>query len=130
VSWERVSSARDTDAYVFRVMLNTHATRQRRMWHRERPTPADQVPEAAADGGTDLTDTALSVLAAVNRLGYEHRVVIMLRYLADLTEPQMAQVLRVPIGTVKSRLSRAQQRLGQDPGLLELQENGGGIHDG
>lgn len=125
VSWDRVRSARDADAYVFRVMLNTHATRQRRMWHRERPTPAEQVPAAAAGEASDLTDTAISVLAAINRLSYDHRVVVMLRYLADLSEPQIAQVLSVPIGTVKSRLSRAQTHLGQDPGLLELQGNGG-----
>lgn len=31
VSWDKVRSARDADAYVFRVMLNTHATRRRRL---------------------------------------------------------------------------------------------------
>jgi RNA polymerase sigma factor (sigma-70 family) len=65
------------------------------------------------------------VLMAVNRLSYDHRVVVTLRYLADLSEPQIAQVLSIPLGTVKSRLSRAQASLGRDPGLLELQENGG-----
>jgi DNA-directed RNA polymerase specialized sigma24 family protein len=68
VSWERVRSARDADAYVFRVMLNTHATRQRRMWHREKPTPAEQIPEDIGVEGTELRDIAISVLEAVNRL--------------------------------------------------------------
>lgn len=40
-----------------------------------------------------------------------HREVIVLRYYADLTEPEMAQVLGLPPGTVKSRLHAARQRL-------------------
>lgn len=131
VSWDRVRSAQDADAYVFRVLLNTHATRQRRMWHRERPTPIEQIPDVAVGEreDADARDIAFSVLAAVNRLGYDHRVVVTLRYLADLSESQIAQILSVPVGTVKSRLSRAQTRLGRDPGLLELQGNGG-VQDG
>jgi RNA polymerase sigma-70 factor (sigma-E family) len=128
-SWGRVQSAQDADAYVFRAMLNTHATRQRRMWRRERPTPAEQIPDAVADDETGERDLALSVLAAIGRLSYDHRVVVTLRYLADLSESQIAHVLSIPPGTVKSRLSRAQAHLGQDPGLLELQGDGG-AHDG
>jgi RNA polymerase sigma-70 factor (sigma-E family) len=131
VSWDRVRSAQDADAYVFRVLLNTSATRQRRMWHRERPTPAEQIPHVAMGEGADADarDIAFSVLAAVKRLSYDHRVVVTLRYLADLSEAQIAQILSVPVGTVKSRLSRAQAHLSRDAGLLELQGNGG-IQDG
>jgi RNA polymerase sigma factor (sigma-70 family) len=130
LAWDKVKSAHDTDAYVFRVMLNTHATSRRRMWHRDRPTPAEALFDAPSIGGaTDQTDTALSVLAALGRLGYDQRVVVTLRYLADLSQQQIAEVLSVPVGTVKSRLARAQVRLGQDPGLLELQGNEG-THDG
>lgn len=48
---------------------------------------------------------ALAVLSA------EQRRVIALRYGADLTESEIAQVLGWPIGTVKSRLNRARERL-------------------
>jgi RNA polymerase sigma factor (sigma-70 family) len=101
------------------------------MWRRERPTPAEQIPHAVTGEGADVDakDIGLSVLAAVKRLSYDHRVVVTLRYLADLSEAQIAQILSVPVGTVKSRLSRAQAHLSRDPGLLELQGNGG-IHDG
>lgn len=40
-----------------------------------------------------------------------HREVIVLRYYADLTEPEIAQALGLPLGTVKSRLHSARQRL-------------------
>jgi len=51
------------------------------------------------------------VRQALAQLGSEPRRVIALRYGADLTEVDIAQVLGWPIGTVKSRLNRARERL-------------------
>ncbi len=52
-----------------------------------------------------------TVRQALAQLSAEQRRVIALRYGADLTEADIAQVLRWPIGTVKSRLNRARERL-------------------
>jgi len=51
------------------------------------------------------------VLRALGQLNADQRRVIALRYGADLTEVDIAQVLGWPIGTVKSRLNRARERL-------------------
>jgi RNA polymerase sigma-70 factor (ECF subfamily) len=51
------------------------------------------------------------VRQALAQLRSEQRRVIALRYGADLTEVDIAQVLGWPIGTVKSRLNRARERL-------------------
>ena len=51
------------------------------------------------------------VQRALAQLGAEQRRVIALRYGADLTEVDIAQVLGWPVGTVKSRLNRARERL-------------------
>lgn len=51
------------------------------------------------------------LLAAVNALRLEDRLVITLRWFLDLNEEEMAAVLDCPRGTVKSRLSRATARL-------------------
>jgi RNA polymerase sigma-70 factor (ECF subfamily) len=51
------------------------------------------------------------VLQALAQLSDEQRRVIALRYGADLTEVDIAQVLGWPVGTVKSRLNRARERL-------------------
>ena len=48
---------------------------------------------------------------ALAQLNTEQRRVIALRYGADLTEADIAQVLGWPVGTVKSRLNRARERL-------------------
>ena len=51
------------------------------------------------------------VRQALANLNAEQRRVIALRYGADLTESEIADVLGWPIGTVKSRLNRARERL-------------------
>src|SRR6266487_3117144 len=51
------------------------------------------------------------VQQALAQLSAEQRRVIALRYGADLTEVDIAQVLGWPVGTVKSRLNRARERL-------------------
>jgi RNA polymerase sigma-70 factor (ECF subfamily) len=48
---------------------------------------------------------------ALAQLNAEQRKVIALRYGADLTEVDIAQVLGWPVGTVKSRLNRAREHL-------------------
>jgi RNA polymerase sigma-70 factor (ECF subfamily) len=49
----------------------------------------------------------------IGRLPLQHREAIVLRYYAGLTEPEMAQALGVPVGTVKSRLHSARLLLGR-----------------
>jgi RNA polymerase sigma-70 factor (ECF subfamily) len=51
------------------------------------------------------------LLDAVNRLPDADREVVSYRYLLELSEAETAAVLGVPVGTVKSRLSRALDRL-------------------
>jgi RNA polymerase sigma-70 factor (ECF subfamily) len=64
-------------------------------------------PEAAALAGEQQT----LLLGAVDQLKEKDRTVIVLRYFLDLSEVEMADVLGCPRGTVKSRLSRALERL-------------------
>jgi len=63
---------------------------------------------------TDLQEQVAQreeIRQALARLNSEQRRVIALRYGADLTEAGIAQVLGWPVGTVKSRLNRARDRL-------------------
>lgn len=119
VAWDKVRKAHDKDAYVYRVLVNTHTSNRRRFWGRERPS--DDVPVAAAVSDAtalpDLTDSVQRALAGLNR---QSRAVVVLRYFADLTEQQTADALGVPAGTVKSRLSRALDHLAEDPNLCDL----------
>lgn len=61
----------------------------------------------------DLAAEHAELHAAIRGLDEERRAVVVLHYLADLPVEEVAAVLRVPVGTVKSRLSRARAALGQ-----------------
>lgn len=56
-------------------------------------------------------ETVSEVRAAIDKLSEEHKAVIILRDLQDMTYEQIAQTLDLSIGTVKSRLARARKSL-------------------
>jgi RNA polymerase sigma-70 factor (sigma-E family) len=104
-SWDRVRKADDVDAYVYRTVLDCwHKSRKRRWWG-EVPTEILPEPPVADPSDQVLLRQALEVQLA--QLSVEHREVLVLRFVADLTEPQVAEVLDVPVSTVTSRASRA-----------------------
>lgn len=119
VHWRKVEKADDRDAYVHRVLVNTFLSSRRRRWFGERPTAT--VPETAGEvDETETVDIADAVVRGLARLGVDQRAVVVLRYYARLDEQQTAAALGVPVGTVKSRLSRALRALAEDPDLAEL----------
>jgi RNA polymerase sigma-70 factor (ECF subfamily) len=66
---------------------------------------------AATAEPTQATDR-LAIQAGLRRLPLRHRQVLVLHYGADLPVEEVARQLRVPTGTVKSRLARARAALG------------------
>ena len=118
LNWSKVRSAEDRDAYVHRVLINTLTSARRRRWTGEHPV-AD-VPERTLADDTAAYDTVDALRRSLDRLGNDQRVAVVLRYFANLTEQQMAVVLGVAPGTIKSRLSRALNQLADDPQLSDL----------
>jgi RNA polymerase sigma factor (sigma-70 family) len=53
----------------------------------------------------------IDIWKAVQALPERQRIVVVLRYLEDLSEPEIAEVIDLPVGTVKSQLSRARRKL-------------------
>lgn len=118
-SWDKVRRAGDRDAYVYRVLVNTHTDSRRRRWWSERPSAV--LPERAdPDDATSRIEVADAVTRALDALTPPARAVVVLRYYAHLGEQQTAAVLGVPAGTVKSRLSRALDQLAADDNLADL----------
>lgn len=123
VAWARVNRADDRDGYVYRVLLNSFRDSRRRRWWGERPT-AD-LPDTDAPDATTGVDVADAVHRALRGLDPQFREVVVLRYFADLGEQQTATALRIPVGTVKSRLSRALKHLSDNDHLADLREGSG-----
>lgn len=67
-------------------------------------------PPAGATA-TGRADIRMDVAAVLVRLTEEHRTVILLREMQQMSYEEMANVLGIPRGTVESRLFRARQRL-------------------
>jgi RNA polymerase sigma factor (sigma-70 family) len=72
-----------------------------------------EAPVSMADPGDD-PDRDLAVRSAVASLPGRLREAVILRFYGGFTEAEMAAALRIPAGTVKSRLARARSRLAQE----------------
>ena len=108
--------------WCYRIATNAALDELRRK--RRRPLPASpDAPEPAvtASGPDDVVAARLDVDAALQDVPEEFRVAVVLRDLCDLDYAEIAEVLDVPAGTVKSRIARGRailvERLGPaDPG--------------
>ena len=101
--WSRIESD-DPEGYVRRVMVTHNVSLWRRV-RRERLT-ADVPERSYVDRQHDP-----ALWQALSQLPPRQRAVIALRYYEDLSEAQIAEVLGVSAGTVKSQASRAMAKL-------------------
>src|SRR5262245_21761606 len=113
------SSLRDGDAraWFFTIVRNTWYSRvARRPGVPETASLDSRWAEPLDDGPDPETqllrqDTVARVRVAIEQLPVEFRVVLVLREIEGLSYKEIATVVRVPIGTVMSRLARARDRL-------------------
>jgi RNA polymerase sigma factor (sigma-70 family) len=109
VSWRRVAPMERPGGWVYKVALNMMRRRFRRR-SREREIYAATFHEVEqVTGAPDVT--GLDVWVHVRALPNRQRHAIVLRYVADLTEPEIAGVLGVSRGTVASNLADARRSL-------------------
>lgn len=100
--WEVI----DPVGYLQRAIVNQSISALRR-----RRTAANyQAPTAKPTMNPEIDET----WAEVERLPGRERAVVVLRYWLDMSEADIASSLGWPIGTVKSTLHRAIQRLRKD----------------
>ena len=105
LSWDRVRRRDALDAYVRRIMVNENNSLWRRAWKRREHT-TDTMPET---GAVDVYDDGMGgeLWSFVQTLPPKQRSVVVLRYYEQLSEAEIADVLGISVGTVKSQASRA-----------------------
>lgn len=123
--FERFERGSNVKAWLLRIQYNAFVNRYRRS-AKERdikesmtdgPVGEDVVSRDALRALTDPTGTALrpivlrEIEAALDTLPEEHRMVVLLADLEELSYKEIAEVLGCPIGTVMSRLHRARRAL-------------------
>jgi len=118
LAWHRIEDRGAVDSYVRRAMVNTQISWWRRRRLEEFPT--DEIPDQATVDYPVSSDMQESLRRAIDRLPQRMRAAVMLRYYEDMTEAEVAEVLGVSVGTVKSTVSRAVAKLRVD---IDLQQD-------
>jgi RNA polymerase sigma-70 factor (sigma-E family) len=104
VKWAGIRDPGAVEGYVRRVMVTTATS-----WWRGRPyreQPVDTLPEP---GGSDQVDARVehdAMWQQLRALPVNQRAVLVLRYYEGMTEAEIAEVLNISRGTVKSHASR------------------------
>jgi DNA-directed RNA polymerase specialized sigma24 family protein len=106
VQWRQVSGTANPAGWVFRVGLNW-ATSWRRKLRRERAFPETEHGLPVFEPGLPDGDAE----AALARLPIPTRAVVVCRVMFGMSTAETATALRIPEGTVRSRLSRAMSAL-------------------
>ena len=103
----------DVRAWLFTIMHNLFISQMRRRRVRPLAEPLDDSHESAASLDPRQEDGLhwRDLQRGLARLPEEQRAVILLVSVEDLSYAEAAAVLRVPIGTVMSRLARGRERL-------------------
>ncbi|MFH8471468.1 SigE family RNA polymerase sigma factor [Streptomyces sp. NPDC018000] len=112
-AWDRISDKAAVGGYLRRTMTNLHISAWRRRKLNEYPT--EELPETAGDTdamrGTELRAVLWQALARLPEL---QRTMLVLRYYEGRTDPEIAAILDISVGTVKSSIWRSLRRLRED----------------
>ena len=104
----------DVKAWLFAIVRNCHATAVEQQ-QRRAAVPLTEEHEVERSPDPESLSAAdeerLAVRRLIAALPEEHREVLLLREMEDLSYREIASVTQVPIGTVMSRLARARAAL-------------------
>jgi RNA polymerase sigma-70 factor (sigma-E family) len=115
-AWDRISDKAAVGGYLRRTMTNLHISAWRRRKLNEYPT--EELPETASD--TDAmrgTELRAVLWQALSRIPEPQRTMLVLRYYEGRTDPEIAEILGISVGTVKSSIWRSLRRLREDEAL-------------
>jgi RNA polymerase sigma-70 factor (ECF subfamily) len=96
--------------WLFHIAVRVCSERRRRKWW-DTEAPLDDAEPAPS--GADAADTRLLVASLLNRISPASRAVLVLREVDGLEYEEIARVMNVPVGTVRSRLHAARGRFRQ-----------------
>lgn len=111
-AWDRLDTG-SPDGYVRRAIVTTHLSWRRRRWIGEIAT-GDLEDHAGSQHTTDqmsVVDERDRLWRRLGELPPRQRTVLVLRYFEDLSDEQIAGVLGIGVGGVRSQASRALARL-------------------
>jgi RNA polymerase sigma-70 factor (ECF subfamily) len=119
--WEQYRLGTNIRAWLFTILYHAFVSRKRRVDAREVQAPADEdgwtgyeiVGEADPEGAFYDSFLDDEIVQAIERLPEEYRAAVVMSDLHGMRYAEIAQLLKVPEGTVKSRLFRGRRLLQQ-----------------
>ena len=123
--WAKVDNP---GAFCRRVLHNIVVDRARSQPRRPRELslyPAADSSDPRSGDRLAAVELRPTLLAALGTLAPQQRAIVVLRYFDDRSEAEVAALLGVSPGTVKSTASRAISRLRAEPGIAELFSSAG-----
>jgi RNA polymerase sigma-70 factor (ECF subfamily) len=112
--WRHLGGLREPgrfEAWSYRILVRACHAEAKRRPGTAAGSQAEPSDEPRAADAFDAVVTRDQLERGFRHLSVDHRAVIVLRYLLDMTLEQVAETLELPIGTVNSRLSRATDSL-------------------
>jgi RNA polymerase sigma-70 factor (ECF subfamily) len=110
--WHLHDPESNLKAWLFTILHNEFVNVWRRKTRRGAMASLDDLTfEPALSADQEEKIRVQDILTAVDQLGEDHRALILLIGVEELTYEEAATVLNIPIGTVMSRLSRAREKL-------------------
>ena len=113
-AWERFAlwhRRGDVRAWMFGIMHNLFVDRMRSQRRTPEDAAGDALPEKPERSSASDRLEVRDLDRALQKLSHDQREVLLLVGVEEMSYQAVASVLQVPIGTVKSRLSRARERL-------------------
>jgi len=106
VAWPRLDTSGGLPAYARRAVVSVAIDQSRKRSSSERPTASDRQSASSYDLAGEVSDRQ-ALLQALATLPPRQRACVVLRYFEDLPVAEVAALLKVSDGTVKSQTARA-----------------------
>jgi RNA polymerase sigma-70 factor (ECF subfamily) len=119
-AFRKLSTFRESSSFytwLYRIAINVAINLRRRNRRTvslgDESQFAEQLPNSVPSPAARLerSDQARAIQEGLNQLSDEHRQILVLREIDDLSYEEISEILDMPIGTVRSRLHRARLQL-------------------
>jgi RNA polymerase sigma-70 factor (sigma-E family) len=105
-AWPSMEDPGRALGYLRATSLNLVRSRLRHRLVVRRSPPAELADVASAEDAVILSEDRLAVVAALRRLPVRQRECLVLRYYAEMTEPEISSALGISTSSVKTHLRR------------------------
>ena len=117
-------------AWLVTILRNTYFNQYRKLAREVQDSDNTHAEQILVGGEQESRLTMQDVQRALNKLPEDHREILLMIGVTELSYEEAAQVCNIAVGTVKSRLNRARAKLAEHLGMvdgatnLDLETNG------